>query len=105
MTLTCCVELDPSVDVPLNITTVWSDPDGSILTSAAPSVMRRDTHYTSKLRLSYVHSEDSGTYTCDVFVDGRYAASAERVVTIGKYSDPLMFIVQTTVKIYLWCVL
>ena len=45
-TLTCIIELHPAVDIPVHITTAWTRPDGSKLTSAASPVMKSFTHYT-----------------------------------------------------------
>ena len=83
-TLTCIVELSPAVDVPVNITTVWTGPDGSILTSAAPPIMKSFTHYTSKAVLNYVESADSGNYTCTVNIGGKSRASLMKMIMIGK---------------------
>ena len=82
-TLTCAVELDPAVDVPVSVATEWTGPDGSMLASAAPPVMRSLTHYTSKAKLNYVESVDSGTYTCSVSIDGKTSTSAEKNIVIG----------------------
>ena len=83
-TLTCAVELSPAVDVPVTISTVWIGPDGSTLMSAAPPLMKSVTHYTSKAKLNYVESADSGNYTCMVSIGGKIRASVGKVVVIGK---------------------
>ena len=83
-TLTCAVELSPAVDVPVTVNAQWTGPDGSILTSGAPPVMRSFTHYTSKVKLNYVESADSGNYTCTVSIGGKIRASVSKVVVMGK---------------------
>ena len=83
-TLTCTVELDPSVDVPVDIMTEWSGPDGSTLTTDASPVMKSLTHYTSKRTLNYVESAESGNYTCTVSISDKVRASVRREIIIGK---------------------
>ena len=87
-TLTCTVELSPAVDVPMNIITTWTGPDGSTLTSAAPPIMKSFTHYTSKAVLNYVESADSGNYTCTVNIGGETRASVMKTLMIGKLETP-----------------
>jgi hypothetical protein len=83
-TLTCAVELSPAVDVPVAISTAWIGPDEATLTSAAPPVMKSFTHYTSKAKLNYVESADSGNYTCTVSISGNIRASVSKTVVVGK---------------------
>ena len=84
VTLTCAVELSPAVDVPVTVNTEWTGPDGSNLTSGAPPVMRSFTHYTSKAKLNYVESADSGNYTCTVSIGGKIRVSVSKIVVMGK---------------------
>ena len=81
--LTCAVELSPAVDVPVTVNTVWTGPDGSTLMSAAPPVMKSFTHYTSKAKLNYVESADSGIYNCTVSIGDEIKVSVEKKITIG----------------------
>ena len=81
--LTCVVELSPAVDVPVTVSTVWTGPDGSILMSAAPPVMKSFTHYTSEAKLNYVESTDSGNYNCTVSIEGKIRISMEKKIVIG----------------------
>ena len=82
--LTCAMEFSSAVDVPVNVTTAWTGPDGSTLTSAASPVMRSFTHYTSKAKLNYVESADSGNYTCTVSIGDKTRASVGRKIVIGE---------------------
>ena len=83
-TLICAVELSPAVNVPLAISTVWTGPDGSTLSSGTPPVMKSLTHYISKAKLNYIESADSGNYTCTVSIGGKIRASVSKVVVVGK---------------------
>ena len=83
-TLTCTIELHPAVDIPVHITTVWTGPDGSKLTSAASPVMKSFTHYTSKITLNYIKPENSGSYTCNVSIKNYKEISADKEIVIGK---------------------
>ena len=82
-TLTCAVELSPAVDVPVSISTAWTAPDGSVLMSPAPPLMKSVTHYTSKAKLNYVESVDSGIYNCTVSIGDKIRASVDKMITIG----------------------
>ena len=81
--LTCSVELSPSVDVPLTIKTVWTGPDDTILSSATPAVTGSLTHYTNTAMLSFVESADSGEYTCSVSIQSGIKISARKSITVG----------------------
>ena len=78
------MEFSPVVDIPVAISAVWTGPDGSTLRSAASPVMKSFTHYTSKVKLNYVESADSGHYTCTVIVDGKTRDNVEKLVVIGE---------------------
>ena len=82
-TLTCTAELNPSVDVPVTINTVWTGPDGTILTSATRPEKKSFTLYASVNTLHSVDSADSGNYTCTVSVEDGVEVSASTNVTIG----------------------
>ena len=81
--LTCSVELSQSVDIPLTISTVWTGPDDTILSSATPPVTGSLTHYTNTVMLSFVESADSGEYTCTVNIGSEVSISARRSITVG----------------------
>ena len=46
--------------------------------------MKSFTHYTSKVKLNYVESADSGNYTCTVSIESETRALVWKIVTIGK---------------------
>ena len=59
--LTCAVELNPLVDVPVTVNTVWTGPAGFMTTNTA---MGSSTTYTSTAMVSSFEREKSGDYTC-----------------------------------------
>ena len=91
-TLTCIVELSPVVDIPVNITILWAGPDSSTVISAAPVIMKSLTHYTGKVKLNYVESTDSGSYTCTVNIGDKIRETVETMIIIGKLSNPSLSI-------------
>ena len=64
VTMTCTVELSPSVDVPVTVTTVWTGPAGFMTTNTAQPVMGSTTTYTSTAMVSSFGRSDSGVYNC-----------------------------------------
>ena len=69
LTLTCTVELSPSVDVSVSVNTVWTGPDN--MTSFTPSnpvptMMHSQTRYTSTVT---VDAARRGNYTCQATVN------------------------------------
>lgn len=89
-TLTCIVELYPSVDVPIKIEVAWTSPDGTVVTPRPGNsddntmVMRSVTHYTSKLRLSDFDKRDAGLYTCSVNLGKGIHMSVQKNLQIGQ---------------------
>ena len=53
------MELSPSVDVPVTVTTVWTGPDGFMTTNTAQPVMGSTTTYISREIVNLL-----GDYTC-----------------------------------------
>ena len=83
-TLTCTVELNPAVDVLVTVSTVWTGPDGAIITSATRPEKKSVTLYASVNTLHSVDSADSGNYTCTASIEnGVTEVSASTNVTIG----------------------
>ena len=67
LTLTCTVELNPSVDVPVTVNTVWTGPDMTSFTpsDSLPTMMENQTRYTSTVM---VDAARGGNYTCQATV-------------------------------------
>ena len=75
VTLTCTVELSPSVDVPVTVNTVWTGPDNlnrNIMAQQEGST----TTYTSTVMVSSFGRDQSGEYTCTATV-----SSASQFIT------------------------
>ena len=89
ITLTCTVELNPAVDVPVTVTTVWTGPAGFMTTNTAQPVMGSTTTYTSTAMVNSFGRDQSGVYTCeatlssDTSVIGGMAVSGMKRITIG----------------------
>ena len=82
--LTCSVELSPSVDVPLMISTVWTGPGERIITSATPPIAGSLTHYTSTVVINSIESVDSGEYACAMSIGSEISMSARKSVSVGE---------------------
>ena len=72
------------MDVPVTVNTVWTGPDGAIITSATRPERKYFTLYASVNTVHSAESADSGNYTCSVRVEGGGKVSASANVTIGK---------------------
>ena len=86
--LTCTVELDLAVDVPVNVSTEWSSPDMTIVTPTS-SVMETLTRYTV---MAGVDTARSGSYTCQAstdsssqFITGSEKTPGSITITVGEY--------------------
>ena len=64
--LTCDVQLDPSVDIPVTVVTTWFGP-GGILQNGSDT-MKGTAEYLSTLMLTSLVTEKAGDYTCSVTV-------------------------------------
>ena len=89
VTLTCTVDLDPAVDVPVTVNTEWTGPDEVKLYSSAP-VMKNLTKYISTVNISSFGRNQSGNYTCTAnvtspvsFPKNSGSQSATTAVTVG----------------------
>ena len=63
ITLTCTVELSPSVVVPVTVNTVWTGPAGFNTINTAQPVMGT-TSYTSTAIVKSLKRNKSGNYIC-----------------------------------------
>ena len=77
------MELNPAVDVAVTVNTVWTGPDGAVLTSATQPERKSFTLYSSVNTLHSVDSAGSGKYTCTVSVEQGVGVSASTNMTIG----------------------
>ena len=69
--LTCTVELSPFVDVPVTVTTEWTEPAGFMTSNTTQQAIgSRTTTYTSTAMVSSSRSgrEQTGNYTCKATV-------------------------------------
>ena len=90
VTLTCNVELDRLVDVPVTVNTVWTGPDNlnrNIITQR----MGNTTTYTSTVKVSSFGRNQSGDYTCTAtvssmssFIISPSPQSATSRITVGE---------------------
>ncbi len=67
LNLTCTAAVSPSVDTPVNVTVVWTGPNGTISGDNGRIVTADQTDSEpalSLLTISPLQSSDSGTYTC-----------------------------------------
>ena len=84
VTLTCTVDLDPAVDVPVTVNTVWTGPDGVILSPTDPDMVNL-TRYTSTAIVRSFGRDQSGVYNCTATVGVNKTMSSATVnFTVGK---------------------
>ena len=90
VTLTCTVELSPTVDVPVTVNTEWTGPDGFMTTNTAQPVMESTTNYTSTTMVSSFGRDQSGNYTCKAnaissssFLTDSFHQSGVKLITTG----------------------
>lgn len=100
--LTCTVELNPAVNVPVTVNIVWTGPDEFGATDFMQPTAARLNTYDSLVTIEHIGRNQSGYYTCAVTVisahsmieDSARVSSVERV-TVGKlpsYSDELLLL-------------
>ena len=93
ITLTCTIELSPAVDVPVNLRTTWTGPNGFMDVRTAHRMVTSPT-YTSIVKVSPFGRNHSGNYTCVTTVsstsnspfimDSLQSNSSKVEVTYGK---------------------
>ena len=97
ISLSCTVDLDPAVNVPVTVTTVWTGPAGFMTTTTAQPVMGSTTTYTSTAMVSSFGRDQSGVYNCTATVSSTSSfitssmASASTRVTVGKIACLTMY--------------
>ena len=89
--LTCTVDLDPAVDIPVTVNTVWTGPASTVFTptNPVPAVMESLTRYTST---AMDNAARNGSYTCQAtvslsseFTTGGGTSSASTTITVGMF--------------------
>lgn len=92
VTVTCAVELNPMVDIPVTVITVWTGPAGFMTTNTAQPVVGNTTLYTSMVTINLFRRNNSGIYICratisstslNPFISDSVTSSSTRV-TVGK---------------------
>ena len=93
VTLTCTVELSPSVDVPVTVNTEWTGPDGFTTTNTAQLVTGSTATYTSTVTVRSFGREQSGVYSCNAtgesmssFISNSIQQTGAARVTAGTYT-------------------
>ena len=93
VTLTCTVELSPSVDIPVKVLTVFTGPTRFLTTPVAQPNTGSNTTYTSTTRVSSFGRDTSGEYACiayarslttSSFITSSNASTSTTRVTVGK---------------------
>ncbi|KAL5486487.1 hypothetical protein EMCRGX_G018974 [Ephydatia muelleri] len=95
--LTCDIQLDPSVDIPVTVVTTWFGPGGSLQDDV--DTMISPMEYQSTLMLTSLKAEQAGNYTCSTKVNGTYVVPLTlnsitqvsiHVISITSLSTPLV---------------
>ena len=68
--LTCAIQLDPSVDIPVTVVITWFGPGGILQNDV--DTMISPMEYLSTLMLASLKAEQAGNYTCSTKVNGTY---------------------------------
>jgi hypothetical protein len=90
--LTCMVELPSSVDVELNVTTIWSGPVGTVFTpTSIRATLLEPTSFTMYMSTVMVDNINRGNHTCQAIVNsssqflaGEVNKSTEITIMAGK---------------------
>ena len=87
--LTCTVELNPAVDVPVSVTTEWSGPERTMFLpdKVIPAVMMNITTYTST---AIINVARNGSYSCQAAVSSGGMTSGSIDITVGKIINYLL---------------
>ena len=85
ITLTCAVELSPTVDVPVTVNTEWTGPADVTFMPAnpVPAVMVNTTTYISTVS---VGAAKSGNYTCQASITSGETTSGSTTIAVGMTS-------------------
>ena len=103
VTLTCAVELSPAVDVPVTVSTVWTDPDGFMTTRTAQPVMGSSTNYAATYMISSFRRSNSGIYSCQATVSltsNAYIGDSSTISRAIRVTTGKMFTVCSTLIVF-----
>ena len=96
VTLTCIIKLNPVVDIAVDVTTVWTKPDETVVITYTTTQFDNENHinfYTTNVTIESFVNIDSGNYLCTATVlaetmssqyvneSGAVAANKARVTT------------------------
>ena len=93
VTLTCTMELSPSIDVPVTVSILISGPEGLALSSTTPrQVAGNSRTYVSTAQVTSFGRDQSGWYVCEAkatkpssqFLTDSEVVSGRSQVTVGK---------------------
>ena len=113
VTLTCTVELDPAVNVPVTVHTMWTGPNGFMAVDNISQPLMESTGtvlatYTSTTMISSFGRDQSGVYECtatvsstSLFIDSNSQLGMARL-TVGK-TIASVFIVKVCARNYYSC--
>ena len=80
LTLTCNIQLDPSVDSTVMVNRTWLGPSGATLSGTAPN--KNGSIYQSVLTITSLKTTDVGIYTCSMTVSGQFIAQTTVSATV-----------------------
>ena len=63
VTLSCTVQIDPAVDIPVTVQTNWNGPDGFSFNNIATNIVN-NTHFTSMATVGSLELKKAGVYHC-----------------------------------------
>ncbi len=95
--LTCEIDVSASVDTAVNVSVVWSGPQGDIMSTPGRVTVSEVTGtgpFQSTLTLSSLTTSDSGDYTCTATADPHDSpfvtastSSAVASISVGEFSS------------------
>ena len=86
--LTCIVELNPAVDIPVTVSTVWTGPSGVAILSNDTSAMHNlSEYYISTAVISSFGRNQSGNYCCTASINS--TSKSAFVMSVGSLSGAI----------------
>ena len=99
LTCTVHVELNPLVDIPVNVTIEWSRPDRLIANTAQQVIGSPATTYTSTAVVSSSGREQTGNYTCKATV--RSMTPTHSLIESVGYSSSRVIVGKSVINNYM----